>query len=125
MPFFNIITLGCKVNRYESDSIAQSLQEAGWVSALKGEKTDLFIINTCTVTQKASMQSRQAIRQAIRFNPKACIIVTGCYAQIEPDEIKKIKGVHYIIIKHKNIQDESFSCLMVTSIKEISMTADN
>jgi threonylcarbamoyladenosine tRNA methylthiotransferase MtaB len=57
MPFFNIITLGCKVNQYESDSIAQSLQEAGWVSALKGEKTDLFIINTCTVTQKASIQS--------------------------------------------------------------------
>ncbi|MEA3280120.1 MAG: tRNA (N(6)-L-threonylcarbamoyladenosine(37)-C(2))-methylthiotransferase MtaB [Thermodesulfobacteriota bacterium] len=104
MPFFNIITLGCKVNQYESDAISQSLQEAGWVSALKGEKTDLFIINTCTVTQKASMQSRQAVRQAIRFNPKACIIVTGCYAQIEPDEIKKIKGVHYIIghpDKHK------------------------
>ncbi|MBW2568651.1 MAG: tRNA (N(6)-L-threonylcarbamoyladenosine(37)-C(2))-methylthiotransferase MtaB [Deltaproteobacteria bacterium] len=104
MPFFNIITLGCKVNQYESDAIAQSLQEAGWVSALKGEKTDLFIINTCTVTQKASMQSRQAVRQAIRHNPKACIIVTGCYAQVEPDEIKKIKGVHYIIghtEKHK------------------------
>ncbi len=104
MSFFNIITLGCKVNQYESDAIAQSLREAGWVSALKGEKTDLFIINTCTVTQKASMQSRQAVRQAIRSNPKACIIVTGCYAQIEPDEIKKIKGVHYIIghaDKHK------------------------
>ncbi|RZB35043.1 MAG: threonylcarbamoyladenosine tRNA methylthiotransferase MtaB [Desulfobacteraceae bacterium Eth-SRB1] len=104
MSFFNIITLGCKVNKYESDAIAQSLLEAGWVSALKGEKTDLFIINTCTVTQKASMQSRQAVRQAIRSNPKACIIVTGCYAQIEPDEIKKIKGVHYIIghtDKHK------------------------
>ncbi len=104
MLFFNIITLGCKVNQYESDAIAKSLKEAGWVSALKGKESDLFIINTCTVTQKASMQSRQAVRKAIRSNPNACIVVTGCYAEIEPDEIKKINGVHYIIghaDKHK------------------------
>ncbi|MEA3428811.1 MAG: tRNA (N(6)-L-threonylcarbamoyladenosine(37)-C(2))-methylthiotransferase MtaB [Thermodesulfobacteriota bacterium] len=101
---FNFTTLGCKVNQYESDAIAKSLKEAGWVSALKGKESDLFIINTCTVTQKASMQSRQAVRKAIRSNPNACIVVTGCYAEIEPDEIKKINGVHYIIghtDKHK------------------------
>jgi threonylcarbamoyladenosine tRNA methylthiotransferase MtaB len=97
MPIFNFTTLGCKVNQYESDAIAKSLKEAGWVSALKGKETNLFIINTCTVTQKASMQSRQAVRKAIRSNPNACIVVTGCYAEVEPDEIKKINGVHYII----------------------------
>ena len=109
MKKFIIKTLGCKVNQYESEAIAQYLKESGLMEsnpdpAINGEDTKLYIINTCTVTQKASMQSRQAVRQAIRSNPNARIIVTGCYAQTEPDEIKKIKGVHYIIghsDKHK------------------------
>ncbi|HUV50628.1 MAG TPA: tRNA (N(6)-L-threonylcarbamoyladenosine(37)-C(2))-methylthiotransferase MtaB [Anaerolineae bacterium] len=94
---FNYTTLGCKVNQYESEAIAQSLAEHGWTAARGRENADLFIVNTCAVTQKASMQSRQAVRKAIRSNPNACIVVTGCYAQVEPDEIKKINGVHYII----------------------------
>ena len=104
MPSFTITTLGCKVNQYESDAIAQYLKDSGWSSTQPTEKADWCIINTCTVTQKAAMQSRQAARQAIRNNPGARIIVTGCYAQIEPDEIKKIEGVHAIIghaDKHK------------------------
>ena len=103
-PTFFITTLGCKVNQYESDAIAQYLKDSGWSSTQPAEKADCCIINTCTVTQKAAMQSRQAARQAIRNNPGARIIVTGCYAQIEPDEIKKIEGVHAIIghaDKHK------------------------
>jgi threonylcarbamoyladenosine tRNA methylthiotransferase MtaB len=101
---FFITTLGCKVNQYESDAIAQHLRGSGCAFVLREEKADLCIINTCAVTQKASMQSRQAVRQAIRSNPGARIIVTGCYAQTEPDEIRKIKGVHDIIghaDKHK------------------------
>ncbi|MDI6688363.1 MAG: tRNA (N(6)-L-threonylcarbamoyladenosine(37)-C(2))-methylthiotransferase MtaB [Desulfobacterales bacterium] len=94
---FNYTTLGCKVNQYESEAIAKSLADAGWSAASGMENADLFMVNTCAVTQKASMQSRQAIRKAIRSNPNARIVVTGCYAQVEPDEIKKIKGVHYII----------------------------
>lgn len=105
MPKFTITTLGCKVNQYESEAIAQKLSDDGlWIILRDKEIADLCIINTCTVTQKASMQSRQAIRQAIRSHPKARIIVTGCYAQTEPDEIKKIKGVHQVIghfDKHK------------------------
>ncbi len=104
MPIFNFTTLGCKVNQYESEVIAQSLIENGWTAAPSGENADLFLINTCAVTQKASMQSRQAVRRAIRSNPNACIVVTGCYAEVESDEIKKINGVHYIIghaDKHK------------------------
>lgn len=97
MPIFNYTTLGCKVNQYESEAIAQSLAEDGWSAAHSRENTDLFIVNTCAVTQKASMQSRQAVRKAIKSNPNACIVVTGCYAEVEPDEIKKINGVHYII----------------------------
>ncbi len=97
MKKFIITTLGCKVNQYESENIAGELTDAGWLHANENEAADLCIINTCTVTQKASMQSRQAIRQLIRSNPNALIIVTGCYAQIEPSEIKKIPGVHHII----------------------------
>jgi len=94
---FTITTLGCKVNQYESDAIAQQLKETGGISSNTENPADLCIINTCTVTQKASMQSRQAVRQAIRSNPGARIVVTGCYAQTEPDELKKIDGVHRII----------------------------
>ena len=96
-PKFIITTLGCKVNQYESDAIAQRLKNLGHVPADTDDPADLCIINTCTVTQKASMQSRQAVRQFIRSNPQAQIVVTGCYAQTEPDELKKIAGVHRII----------------------------
>ena len=96
-PIFRITTLGCKVNQYESDAIAQRLKDLGCAPAGAEDPADLCIINTCTVTQKASMQSRQAVRQFIRSNPQARIIVTGCYAQTEPNELKKIDGVHHII----------------------------
>jgi len=97
MQNYSITTLGCKVNHCESESITQLLKESGWTSVPLGEDASFCIINTCAVTQKAAMQSRQAVRHAIRFNPRARIIVTGCDAQTEPDDIKKIKGVHYII----------------------------
>jgi len=97
MPKFTTSTLGCKVNQCESESMAQALSLSGWTQTPKGSCADLCIINTCTVTQKASMQSRQAIRHAIRSNPGAQIIVTGCYAETEPDELKKIEGINRII----------------------------
>jgi threonylcarbamoyladenosine tRNA methylthiotransferase MtaB len=97
MPKFRITTLGCKVNQAESDSLAQDLITSGWFPTQAGEQADVCIINTCTVTQKASMQSRQAIRQAIRVNPNAKIAATGCYAQTSPQDIDRIDGVHYIV----------------------------
>jgi len=104
MKKYKIMTLGCKVNHFESEAIDQYLKNSKWHNAGSKENADAVIINTCTVTQKASMQSRQAIRQAIRSNPDARIIVTGCYAQTGTKEIKKIKGVHDIIgsaLKHR------------------------
>ena len=97
MPKFRITTLGCKVNQCESDGIATQLKACEWSPALENEPSEICIINTCTVTQKASMQSRQAVRQAIRLNPSARILVTGCYAQTEPQAIAKIPGVDDII----------------------------
>jgi len=96
MPTYRIITLGCKVNQQESEVISKLLKNASWHLSPKNDKADLYIINTCTVTGKASMQSRQEIRKAIKANPKAKVIVTGCYAQTAPDEIIKIEGVHEI-----------------------------
>lgn len=101
---FTVTTLGCKVNQYESAAIAEQLNNSGYRQARHEQTADVCIVNTCTVTQKASMQSRQAVRKAMRSNPGARIIVTGCYAQTEPEAIKKIKGVHHIIghaDKHK------------------------
>ncbi len=100
MKKFTITTLGCKVNQFESELLARRLTDDGRQESPrteKGEASDLCIINTCTVTHKASMQSRQAVRQAIRNNPGARIIVTGCYAQTEPEELRKIDGVDDII----------------------------
>ncbi|MDX9786012.1 MAG: tRNA (N(6)-L-threonylcarbamoyladenosine(37)-C(2))-methylthiotransferase MtaB [Desulfobacterales bacterium] len=104
---FEIITLGCKVNQSESATMSAKLTAYGCQAfkptdmnpdaAISGENVTICIINTCTVTEKASMQSRQAIRKAIRNHPNAKIIVTGCYAQTQPEELIKIKGVDDIV----------------------------
>jgi len=97
---FTITTLGCKVNQYESDVIAKGLENSGFkrLRSSRGiEHPDVCIVNTCTVTQKASMQSRQTIRQLVRKHPDALMIVTGCYAQTEPDVLRKIDGVHQVV----------------------------
>jgi threonylcarbamoyladenosine tRNA methylthiotransferase MtaB len=98
---FYIETLGCKVNKYESDGIASCLEEKGLVQGDKNSSADLCIINTCAVTSKASMQSRQAIRRLIRDNPAARIIVTGCHAQTDYELINKIEGIDQIVC-HKD-----------------------
>ncbi len=93
-----IITLGCKVNHAESEALAADfLQKETWKIGRREDQADLCIINTCAVTQKAAMQSRQAIRKAIRAYPKALFVVTGCYAQNDPETIAGIKGVDYVI----------------------------
>jgi threonylcarbamoyladenosine tRNA methylthiotransferase MtaB len=97
MPTFKIRTLGCKVNQSESNAIAGQLESCNWSPVRHGGASEITIINTCTVTQKASMQSRQAVRRAIRANPNSRIVVTGCYAQTEPKAFEKIDGVDFII----------------------------
>ena len=94
---FKITTLGCKVNQCESDAICRSLQTKGITFKSDDMPPDIYIVNTCTVTHKASMQSRQAIRKAIKTYPKAKIIVTGCYAQTAPQELAEIDGVSAVI----------------------------
>ncbi len=97
MKTFIITTLGCKVNQYETAAIAAGLEDLGWKATARNKPADLCIINTCTVTQKAAMQSRQAIRQALRANPGAFVVVTGCYAQTEATALEKIQGIDLIV----------------------------
>jgi threonylcarbamoyladenosine tRNA methylthiotransferase MtaB len=94
---FKIITLGCKVNQYESAFFKDTLQDAGWCQVSKNERADVSIINTCIVTQRASYQSRQAIRQVIRENPDGLTMAVGCYAQVFQDELSRIEGLDFII----------------------------
>jgi len=93
---FKVITLGCKVNQYESAYLKEALAGAGWGQVGRDETSDVVIINTCIVTQKAAHQSRQAIRKAIRENPGGYIAAVGCYAQALPKEISQIEGVGLI-----------------------------
>ncbi|MFA4911345.1 MAG: tRNA (N(6)-L-threonylcarbamoyladenosine(37)-C(2))-methylthiotransferase MtaB [Desulfobacteria bacterium] len=92
-----IATLGCKVNRYDSAVIHKLLEVAEFSFVPFDQQADVYIVNTCTVTKRADYQSRQLIRRSHRLNPDALIIVTGCYAQRSPQEIKKIQGVDYTV----------------------------
>jgi threonylcarbamoyladenosine tRNA methylthiotransferase MtaB len=108
---FKIITLGCKVNQCESATLREALMQAGWVPAERDGSADVNIVNTCIVTQRASYQSRQAIRKAIREDPSALTAATGCYAQTFPEDLSKIEGLDLIAgnaLKgrlHKVLQD--------------------
>ncbi len=94
---FNIVTLGCKVNQYESAYVEESLVRAGWRRAELGERADAVLVNTCMVTGQASCQSRQAIRKHIRGNTGGVVVATGCYAQVRPQELAAIPGVHLVV----------------------------
>jgi len=94
---FRIITLGCKVNQCESATLREALIQEGWVPAERGGPADVNIVNTCIVTQRASYQSRQAIRKAIRENPSALTAATGCYAQVFPEELSRIEGLDLVV----------------------------
>ncbi len=86
-----ITTLGCKINQYESASFQSNFEEMGCHVVPFGETADVVVINTCTVTGKAGAQSRQLIRKAIRTNPRAKIVVTGCHAQMAAQELAEMK----------------------------------
>lgn len=96
-PTAAVYTLGCKVNQFESAAMTRMLEDAGYHIVNKGEPADLTVINTCTVTHKADFEVRALIRRANRANPEGRTIVTGCLAQIRPEEIKDLPGVYLVI----------------------------
>ncbi len=89
--------LGCKVNQYESEAIAELFEEKGYDVVGIDDKADVYVINTCTVTNFGDKKSRQLIRKVKRQNPDALVAVVGCYAQTAPDEVMKIEGVNIVI----------------------------
>ncbi|CAM3106090.1 tRNA (N(6)-L-threonylcarbamoyladenosine(37)-C(2))-methylthiotransferase MtaB [Sporolactobacillus spathodeae] len=97
MPSVAFHTLGCKVNHYETESIWQLFKTGGYERKPFEKHADVYIINTCTVTNTSDQKSRQIIRRAIRNNPEAVICVTGCYAQTSPAEVMSIPGVDIVV----------------------------
>jgi len=101
MKTFSIVTLGCKVNAYESEYYREVLSEKGYLEVEGFEDSDLIIINTCTVTNQASFKSRQKIHQAKKLNPIAKLVVVGCYVQSNHDELKEKYNID-LLIGNKN-----------------------
>jgi len=97
MPSFLIYTLGCKVNQYESEYVREGLERLGFREASAGEKPDLCVINTCTVTSESDLKSRKIIRCLARQHPEARIIVMGCYAVRSPKELADLPGVAQVL----------------------------
>ncbi len=91
-----IYTLGCKVNQYESEAIAEQFESAGFTVASPNSSCDIYVINTCTVTAESDRKARQFIRRAIKQNPSAYVLVTGCMSQTQPEAAARIAGVDYV-----------------------------
>ena len=90
-------TLGCKLNFSETSTFGKMLQEMGVRTAQKGEQADICLINTCSVTEVADHKCRQIIHRMVRQHPGAFVVVTGCYAQLEADEVARIEGVDLVL----------------------------
>jgi len=90
-------TLGCKLNFSETSTFGQMLQDMGVRTANKGERADICLINTCSVTEVADHKCRQVIHRMVRENPGAFVVVTGCYAQLEAERVSAIEGVDLVL----------------------------
>ncbi len=123
-------TLGCKLNFAETSAIGRQLSEQGVRKALPGEQADICIINTCSVTEWADKKCRQTIRRIFKQHPHAFIVVTGCYAQLKPEEIAQIPGVDLILgaeqktdiirhIKEASLKKKDGNQIAVSAIKDI------
>ena len=90
-------TLGCKLNFSETSTIGQMLKEAGVRTVRKGEKAEICVVNTCSVTEVADKKCRQAIHRLVKNHPGAFVVVTGCYAQLKPEQVASIEGVDVVL----------------------------
>lgn len=99
------VTLGCKVNQYETEYVREGLERIGFREAVGDERADLCIINTCTVTQEGDAKSRQVIRRLARENPGARLVVMGCYATRAPEEVARLPGVSEVVTDKRELPD--------------------
>jgi threonylcarbamoyladenosine tRNA methylthiotransferase MtaB len=122
-------TLGCKLNFSETSTIGNEFLQNGFGIVDFKEKADVYVLNTCTVTQNAEKECRQLVRKALRQNPEAYIVVTGCYAQLRPEEIANIKGVDVILGGNEkfklfslidNFQKRNLACIFVSPTDKLN-----
>ncbi|MBT8382760.1 MAG: tRNA (N(6)-L-threonylcarbamoyladenosine(37)-C(2))-methylthiotransferase MtaB [Ignavibacteriaceae bacterium] len=120
-------TLGCKLNFSETSTIGNQFAENDFHVVDFKDKADVYVLNTCSVTETAEKECRQIIRRALRQNPKAYIIVTGCYAQLRPEEIANIDGVDAVLGSSEkfnlfsilnNFEKQELACIYVNPIEE-------
>jgi threonylcarbamoyladenosine tRNA methylthiotransferase MtaB len=100
-----LVTLGCKVNQYETQYVKETLELAGWREAAEGEAAELCVVNTCTVTAEADAKSRQLVRRLHQSDPRAAILVMGCYATRDPNSVAKLPGVTHVITDKNRLLD--------------------
>lgn len=93
----SLYTLGCKLNFSETSSIARMFEEEGFARVEFNETPDVYVINTCSVTENADKKCKQLVKKALKVNPEAFIAIIGCYAQLKPEEIAKIQGVDMVL----------------------------
>src|SRR6266481_2173251 len=96
-PTCRLLTLGCKVNQYETQYVKELLEANGYLEAEDGAAADLCVVNTCTVTHEGDAKSRQLIRRLAVQNPGAELVVMGCYATRDPDAVAQLPGVTKVI----------------------------
>lgn len=104
-PKLRTLTLGCKVNQYETEYVREGLVGAGYSEAVQDEPADLCIVNTCTVTAEGDSKSRQQIRRLARRNPDAKIVVMGCYATRAPEDVAALPGVSEVVTDKRELPD--------------------
>src|SRR3974390_3868781 len=101
-----LVTLGCKVNQYESQHVKETLEVNGYREADENEPADLCIVNTCTVTMEGDAKSRQLIRRLHQENPKGAIVVMGCFATRDPAAVAGLPGVTKVITDKRRLPEE-------------------
>lgn len=105
LALLKTVTLGCKVNQYETQFVREGLSRIGFVDASDNQAADLCVVNTCTVTAEGDAKSRQTIRRLVKENPAARIVVMGCYATRAPEEVAKLPGVSEVVTDKRELPD--------------------
>ena len=118
-----LATLGCKVSQYETEAIREAFIQRGFTVDSFESVCDVYVVNTCTVTAESDRKSRQIIRRALRKNPHAIMMVTGCYSQLRPDEVAEIEGVSYVSGSDRKLRlvDRAVELLMGKSVPKIEV----
>jgi len=125
----SIVTLGCKTNQFESAAMSEQLQKAGYRQVDFDAGAELVIVNTCTVTAATDSQSRNLIRRARRINPQSRVVVTGCYAQIDPESLAELPGVALVIgneekkdfLQRLTVLDDDLPQVSVADIRQVAL----